>query len=72
MLVMAAAGIGLLLSAPLIARLIKGRGSDPVALTRMIQIVAFALLIGALFVRPYNPETTAVPPPPDVPDARAP
>ena len=70
MIVLALAGIGLFLTAPLIARVALGRDRDAVALVRMIQFVGAALLIFALFLRPYNRDTTAVPPPPDVPDAR--
>lgn len=65
MVVLAVAGIALLLGAPLIARVIAGRGNDPIALTRLLQAVAVVLLIAALLLRPSNPETSAVPGPPD-------
>ncbi|MEX2582724.1 MAG: hypothetical protein WD766_05600 [Gemmatimonadota bacterium] len=68
MIVLGALGIALLLSAPLLARLVVGRQGDPVGLTRIIQVVAVALLVGALFARPRNLDTTAVPPPPDSPE----
>lgn len=61
---LAALGLGLLLGAPLLARLALGR-RDPVALTRILQAVAIVLLLGALLVRPHNPETAAFPPSPD-------
>jgi hypothetical protein len=70
MIVLAVAGITLLLTAPLLARVILGRKRDPIALVRMIQLIAVGLLVAALFSRPYNRETTAVPPPPDAPDFR--
>jgi hypothetical protein len=71
MIVLAIAGFGLLIVAPLIARLILGRNRDSVALVRMIQVAAIAMLIAALIVSPYNRETTATPPPPDAEDPRA-
>ena len=71
MIVLAVVGIGLLFTAPLLARLILGRKRDYVALMRMIQVVAVALLIAALIVSPYNRETTATPPAPDAVDPRA-
>lgn len=70
MTVLAVAGIALFLTAPFIARAILGGDRDPVALIRMLQVVGAALLIAALFTRPYNRDTTAVPPPPDAPDSR--
>lgn len=65
MVVLAVAGIALLLSAPLIARVAVGRGNDPIALTRILQAAAVVLIIAALLLRPSNPETSAVPGPPD-------
>lgn len=59
-------GVSLLVGAPLVARMVRGPGNDPVGLTRILQLVGVILLIGALLVRPSNPETTAVPPPPDL------
>jgi hypothetical protein len=67
MLVLAAAGIALFIGAPFVARLVVGRDRDPVGTTRIIQVVAVVLLIGALFLRPHNDETAAFPPPPDTP-----
>jgi len=72
MIILSVAGIALLLAAPFLARLILGRRRDPVALVRMIQVIGAALLVAALFSRPYNRETSAVPPPPDAPDSRGP
>jgi hypothetical protein len=65
MIVMAVAGIALLLSAPLIARAAVGREGDPTGLTRIIQGLAVVLLIVALVFRPHQDETAAFPPPPD-------
>ncbi len=65
MVVLTVAGVALLVSAPFIGRVARGRGKDAVALTRILQLVAIALLVVALLARPSNPETTAVPPPPD-------
>lgn len=65
---LAVAGLALLLGAPLLARL-GFRHADPVALTRLLQAVAVVLLVGALLVRPHNPETAAFPPPPDAVEA---
>ncbi len=67
MLSLAVAGFVLLLGAPLIARVFSGRKGDPVGLTRILQVIAIGLLIAALLAMPYNPETTAIPPPPDAP-----
>lgn len=69
-LVLALGGIALFLLAPLIARLAM-RGRDPMALTRILQLVAVLMLVGALFIKPYNPDNTAIPPPPDMADPRA-
>ena len=72
MIVLVVAGIALFIGAPLVARLLVGRGGDPVGTTRIIQVIAVVLLIGALFLRPHSDETAAFPPPPDTParDAR--
>lgn len=70
MIVLAVSGIALLLTAPILARLFTRRGGDPTGLVRILQLFAVALLIAALFARPYNRATTAVPPPPDVHDTR--
>ena len=72
MLVLVGAGIALFIAAPLVARMIVGRAGDPVGTTRVIQVVAVVLLIGALFLRPHNDETAAFPPPPDTPPRDAP
>lgn len=62
---LAVLGIALLLTAPLLGRLIvRGRG-DPLGITRVLQGVAVILLVAALFFRPYQSETAAFPPPPD-------
>ena len=66
MIVLTVIGVGLLLTAPLIARIAIGRDRDSVALTRILQVIAVACLVGALLTRPRNLETTAVPPPPDL------
>ena len=71
MLVLAVGGIALFIAAPFLARLLV-RGADPVGTTRIIQVVAVVLLIGALFLRPQNDETAAFPPPPDSPARDAP
>jgi hypothetical protein len=68
MLVLIILGIGLLLGGSLIARVVRGRGNDPVALARILQAVGIILLLAALFTRPKNLDTTAVPPPPDSPE----
>jgi len=59
-------GIVLFLAAPFVARAVGGRGSDPVGLTRILQVVAVVLMIGALLIRPHSDETAAFPPPPDL------
>lgn len=69
MIVLVLGGIAIFVSAPLLARLVM-RGRDPVALVRIFQLIGVIMLVTALLVRPYNRETTAVPPPPDVPAAR--
>ena len=68
MTVLTVAGLALLLTAPWIARVVNRRGQDSVGLTRILQVIAVVLLIGALFARPRNLATTAVPPPPDSPE----
>jgi hypothetical protein len=68
MVVLAAAGVGLLFAAPLIARRIVGPGRDSLGARRILQIIAGVLLIGALFARPYNPDTSAIPPSPNTGD----
>ncbi len=65
MIVLTAAGIVLLVGAPWIARWTTGRGRDSLGLRRILQIIGGILLIGALFARPYNPETSAIPPSPN-------
>src|SRR5690606_16690836 len=55
---LAVVGLALLFGAPLLARLVLRR-ADTVALTRILQAVAVVLLLGALLVRPHNPETAA-------------
>jgi hypothetical protein len=70
MIVLAVSGIVLLTTAPFLARLLTGRGRDRTGLTRIIQVLGAALLVAALFARPYNPTTTAVPGPPGSPGAR--
>lgn len=65
MVVLAIAGLALLITAPVLAKAVVGRERDPMAITRVLQILAVALLVGALFARPYNPETAAVPPSPN-------
>ena len=67
MIGLAILGIGLLLTAPLIARAVLGREGDPTGLTRLIQGFAVVLLIIALVFRPHRSETAAFPPPPDAP-----
>ena len=66
-----AAGIALFVGAPLLARLVLGGKTDRVALTRILQAAGVILLVAALVVAPYNPDNTAVPPPPEGPDPRA-
>lgn len=65
MIVLAVAGIALLIAAPALARLLVGGHGDPIGLTRIIQVIAVALLLVALLVRPHSDETAAFPPPPD-------
>jgi hypothetical protein len=70
MVVLAVAGLALLVSAPFLARLLT-RGRDSVGLTRILLAVAVVLLLAALLLRPHNDETAAFKPPPDAPaDAR--
>jgi hypothetical protein len=70
MVVLAVAGLLLLVSAPFLARLLT-RGHDPVGMTRILLAVAVVLLVAALLVRPHNEATAVFKPPPDAPeDAR--
>jgi hypothetical protein len=64
-------GLGLLLlfTAPLLARLAVGTKGDPVGLKRIIWVVAAALLLIAIVIRPHNDETAAFPPSPDQVDS---
>ncbi len=64
MLLLALAGIALLLTGPLLARWM-GRAEDAAGLGRIIQAVGIVLLLAALLVRPHNPENSAFPPPPE-------
>lgn len=66
MIGLAAFGVILLVTAPFLARLIVGREGDPIGMTRILQGVAVVLLLGALLFRPYQEETAAFPPPPDM------
>lgn len=66
MAALAVTGVGLLIAAPWIGRKVARPDRDPTAIVRVLQIVAAAFLIGALFARPYNPETAAIAPPPKV------
>jgi predicted transporter len=68
MIVLVLAGIAIFVSAPLLGKLIMRGRRDPVALIRILQLVGIILLVAALLIRPYNRETTAVPPPPDAPE----
>ncbi len=68
MIVLVLAGIALFVSAPLLGKLMMRGKRDPVALVRILQLVGIILLVTALLIRPYNRETTAVPPPPDAPE----
>lgn len=65
MLGMAGMGLALLGGGAVLTRQRRRRGSDPVAVARVLQALGAALLVGALLVRPYNPDTAAFPPPPD-------
>jgi hypothetical protein len=72
MIALIATGLLLLIGAPLISRIVRGRGTDTVGLTRILQAVAIVLLVVALVIRPRNIETSAVPPPPDSVEEPAP
>ena len=65
MLILIAAGIALFLAAPVIGRLVAG-GGDPVAVTRIVQVLAVLLMLVALVFRPHRDDTAAFPPPPDL------
>jgi len=67
MVVLGALGILLLVGAPFAGHLLGRTGRDAVGLTRILQVVGIVLLVLALLVRPYNPTTRAVPPPPGAP-----
>ena len=69
MLALVGLGIVLFLAAPLIGRLIVGREGDPVGITRVVQVIAVVLMVGALLIRPHSDETAAFPPPPDMVDS---
>jgi len=71
MIALALAGIVLIVIAPFGVRLAVGRKGDPTVWIRIVQLVGFVLLVGALIARPYNPDTAAVPPPPDAIDGRS-
>lgn len=49
-----------------------GRDRDSIPLVRLLQLVAIGLFIVAIFVRPYNRETRAIPPSPDAAPERSP
>ena len=66
MLTLIAAGIALFLAAPFIGRLVVGEEGDPVAVTRVVQVVAVLLMVVALVFRPHRDDTAAFPPPPDL------
>lgn len=70
MLALGGLGIVLLLAAPLLGRMIVGKGGDPAGATRILQGVAVVLLIAALIFRPHQDETAAFPPPPDAAGGR--
>lgn len=63
MLWMTLLGLALLWTGALLCAAPRSGGSDPVPIARMLQALGVALLIGALLVRPHNPETAAFPPP---------
>lgn len=69
MLALAIPGLIMLLTGHLIARLVV-RAGDPIALTRMLQLVGILLLVAALLARPRNPQTAAFPPAPDAAETR--
>jgi len=67
MILLAATGVALLVGAPIVGYLLGRRGRDSVALVRILQLAGVGLLLAALLIRPYNPATRAIPPPPDAP-----
>ncbi len=67
MVLLIVSGILLLLGGPLAARAVRRPHVDPVAFARILQLIGAALLLTALLLRPSNPETNAIPSPPDVP-----
>lgn len=66
MLGLLAIGLILLFTSPWISKLLM-RGRDPGALTRILQVVAFVMIVVALLLWPRAPESTAFPPPPEGP-----
>jgi hypothetical protein len=70
MVVLSVAGIALLLAGPLVARAVVGSRWDPTPIGRILRGVGVILLIAALFVRPHNPSTGAIPSAPDQPAAK--
>lgn len=69
MLALAIPGLIMLLTGHWIARVVV-RSGDPIALTRMLQLVGILLLVAALLARPRNPRTAAFPPAPDAAEPR--
>ena len=65
MLSLIAVGIALFLAAPVIGRLV-GSSADPVAVTRIVQVLAVLLMFVALLFRPHRDDTAAFPPAPDL------
>jgi hypothetical protein len=61
------AGLVLLVGSPFVIPLAFRGRRDPTGVIRIVQLVGVALLVVALFSRPYHPDTAAVPPPPDAP-----
>lgn len=69
MLVLGGLGLLLLFTAPLLARLAVGAEGDPVGLKRILWVVAAALLLMAVVIRPHDETTAAFPPSPDQMDS---